>query len=380
MTLLFWICLFLLAYIFQGYLWLLHLLPARQQTARTSSSDWPALTVLLTVHNEAAEIRARLQDLLDQDYPRERLQILVASDGSTDQTDALVESLAEPAITLFRAEGGVGKTATQNLAMAQVRGALVVLTDAGTRFEPGCLKALAAVFADPAVGGATGNLFFRDGDSDIARDQGRYWAFEQRLRARESQLGMLAVATGACLALRRDLFRPMPVALADDCVLPLDLIAQGHRFAFAADARAWDRMPDAPAAELRTRARMTQRDWQGLWHYARLLSPFHQPRYALALWSHKLLRWCAPLWLAGLTLATAANALEPGPWRLVALALALFYLVGLIGLAAARAGRRLPLVHSIGSFLLANLGFALGIARALLGQQITRYPSERVAP
>lgn len=379
MILLFWTCLLLLAYVFQGYLLLLRMLPATQPK-RPALVEWPMLTVLLTVHNEEDEIVARLDNLLDQNYPRERLQILVASDGSSDRTEALVRAHGDPVVSLFRAEGGVGKTATQNLAMAEARGELVVFTDAGTRFEPGCLKALAECFADSSVGGATGNLFFSRGNSGVARDQSRYWAYEQGVRARESQLGLLAVATGACLAVRRELFRPMPVALAEDCVLPLDIVAQGRRFVLAPTARAWDRMPDTSKAELRTRARMTQRDWQGMWHYARLLSPLHHPGYAWALWSHKILRWCSPLWLAGATFATLWLSREPGSWRLVAAAFGLFYGSALVGLLAEHRGWRLPLIHTAYSFLLANLGFGLGLARALLGQTITRYPSERVSP
>lgn len=373
MSYLFWISLLLLTYIYQGYYWLLRLLPVRAPAL--SKADYtPSVTLLLTVHNEAEVIEERLNNLLELDYPAELLQILVASDRSTDETDQLVTAIDDPRVTLFQPEESEGKTDTQNQAVSQASGDILVFTDADTRFDPMFLRALVAPFVDSQIGGATGHLrFHQDAGDGIAENQGFYWNYELKLRARESLMGWLAVGSGACLAIRRQLFLPMQAAYGEDCILPLDVVTAGKRFVFIPDAHAWDRMESTTSGELATRIRMTLRNWQGTWAYPALLNPFRNPGVAVALWSHKLLRWCSPFFLFMATIAAITLAGNGGLYFLAACGFAGFYLMALLGWGAQGMGRRIPLVHTAFSFLLANIGFAMGLLRALRGDQIRRY-------
>jgi len=224
------------------------------------------------------------------------------------------------------------------------------------------------------VGGASGCLHFQRAKEDgIARNQGFYWRYELKLREQESRLGLLAVASGACMAVRRQLFRQMTAAYGEDCILPLDVVSQGATFVHVPQARAVDRMASSQEGELATRSRMTLRNWQGTWAYPHLLNPFKSPGYAFALWSHKILRWCAPLFLATASLAVSLLAAHSLFYGLAAAGFAGFYLMALSGWWAQRRKLRWPLVHTAYSFLLANLGFALGLWRALRGEQIRKY-------
>lgn len=368
--------LLLLVYVYQGYLWLLRLLFVKQRAEPQGYTKLalPSVTLLLTVYNEEKHIEAKLLNMLALDYPSKKLQILVASDGSTDQTEALVTAFDEPRICLFRPAKPIGKTDTQNKAIASAEGEILVFTDAETLFEPGFLKHLVIPYCDPQVGGVGGHLLFRHvSDCGISQNQGFYWAYELKLRLLESRLGLLAVASGACMSIRRKLFQPMISAYGEDCIVPLSIVDQGYRYVQNPEAVATDRMASTEQGEFRTRVRMTLRNWQGTWSYPRLLNPLRHPGYAFALWSHKLLRWSSPFLLLALTFSAVVLAFHWPLFALVCYGLLSFYAMALLGWWAERAGFHLPLAHTAYSFVLANLGFLVGVCRALGGHRVTRY-------
>lgn len=381
---LFWLPALALVHVYFGYEWLLRtaarLAGDTPGPEPTTTAVPPRLSVLLTVHDEEAQVVARLEDLVAQDYPAARLEIVVASDGSTDRTEALVESFAAArpghAIRLVALRPQGGKSQAQNLAMAGLTGEVVVLTDAATRFAPDFLRRIAAAFADPRVGCAGGEVVFGGDGGAVASGQGRYWRSEMTLRACESRLGILAVASGQAMAFRRTLFRPLPAHVGDDCIIPLDVVAAGARVVHLPGALAYDRNETRARRELRARARMTARNWVGTWRHPRLLSPVHHPGYALALWSHKLLRWLSPVLL--LVMGLGALLLADRPFYRLCLAGG----AAVLGLAAAGwvrrdrpAGSRLParLAGFAFAFCLAQLGFLLGLWSVVRGRRIRAY-------
>ncbi|MEW5725539.1 MAG: glycosyltransferase [Thermodesulfobacteriota bacterium] len=373
----FWVSLGALYYIYDGYLRLLSLWSLCRGTApgpAGRSGPPPRLTVLLTVHNEAEAVIGRIENILANDYPAESLEVLVASDGSTDGTDDLVTGFGDPRVRLFRTEGRLGKSETQKQALLHAAGEIIVFTDAGTVFARDFLAKVVQAFADPRVGGVDGHLLIiSDPQSCVSASQGLYWRRELRMRRLESDLGFLAVASGACLAVRREYLRPLPEDVGEDCVVPLDVVGQGARMVHAEEALAYDTMNGETAGEFRARVRMTHRNVLGTWRYRKLLNPLTRPGYALALWSHKMMRWMSPLFLVGLTIAACWLAGRSLFYTLSAAGLALFYIAGLLGCLASRRGARIPVAGTIFSFLLANLGFAYGLARALSGGRVTGY-------
>jgi cellulose synthase/poly-beta-1,6-N-acetylglucosamine synthase-like glycosyltransferase len=392
-VLVFWLGALWLLYVYWGYGQVLRLLAWRSRNGSATAcpgqdrrvppphvaGQKPGLTsvsVLLTVHNEEGVIERRLRNLLAQDYPPEHMDIVVASDGSSDRTERIVEDLARGwPIRLVRTER-LGKSGAQNWAMRSITSEIVVFTDAGAVFDGSCVTAMVAEFDDPAVGCVTAELHHSDAEGAIGQSQSRYWSYELRLRLLESQLRNLAVASGAAMAVRRSLFRDLPAFVGDDCIIPLDVVSQDHRVVHCAAARAWDRMASEESSELRARIRMTMRNWSGTWRYPVMLNPLRQPGYAFALWSHKLLRWLGAFALVAMILA-AAGMVVAGYQRPVAVAFALFLVAGLAGWAGNAAGRALPICGTVYAFLLAHLGFLLGVSKAMFGRRLYAYPSGR---
>lgn len=254
-----------------------------------------SVTVGIAIHDEADEIAARIADVLAQEIDAS-LEVIVASDGSTDGSDEVVRGLAaaDPRIRLLSL-ARAGQTAAQNRILADARSEIVVLTDAETRFEPGCLAALVAPFADPRVGATTGLLLWRNlGDTPTSRHEGVYWRYEQSVRRAESRAGWLTAATGALLALRRELIRPVPEHSSFDHIAPLQVREASRLIVAVPEAVATDRVVERLGDQFRARSRTATRGLAANLAMAGRLSPWRRPSAAIAMWSHKILRWASP--------------------------------------------------------------------------------------
>lgn len=374
---LFWLSLFCVYYIYDGYLRALLLLdrflPRRKEIQ--ANADLPSLTILLTVCNEANEIADRIRNIFDTDYPHTKLQLLVASDGSNDGTDEIVLGIEDERVQLYRSGSRLGKTETQNYAMSMATGEIIVFTDAGTRFRKDFLTEIATPFAVTEIGVVDGHLqFVQNIESGITLSQGYYWNYELRLRQLESRLGMLAVVSGACVAIRKSLFKPMNPSVGEDCLLPLDVVLQGKRVVHAPDAIAIDSMDRDVKGEFRARVRMTLRNWQGTWAYPSLLNPFVYPSYAFALWSHKILRWLSPFFLLTIVMCAFIGSMLGIIMMQVALGfIFLFVLAAFVGWKSETKEIGIPGTRAIYSFLLANAGFFVGVIKAISRSRVTTY-------
>jgi cellulose synthase/poly-beta-1,6-N-acetylglucosamine synthase-like glycosyltransferase len=278
-------------------------------------------------------------------------------------------------VRLVHAEHRVGKSAIQNRAVDTIGASILVFSDADTRFAPGFLTAVVAPFGDPSVGAVQAHLLFVPEDPSAVVGQARYWRAELEIRQLEADLGILAVASGACISVRRELWRPLDPGVGDDCMIPLDVVSQSRTVAYAADAIAHEPADAEFDHVVSTRARMTLRNWQGTWSRAALLDPFRHPGYAFALWSHKILRWLSPIWLLGLTVSAVALpfAAARRARLLPAAAVGAFYSLALVGALARTRSRRVPIGTAVYSFVLANLGFLHGLTKAARGVTISRY-------
>ncbi len=349
--------------------------PCAASFAEQADEALPSITVLLTVHNEDAVIRQRLENILLCEYPPERLSIVVASDGSTDATNSIIRSFCDRGVRLYQSPG-LGKTATQNAAISTIESDVIVFTDADVRFEPEFLRIIARNFSNHDVGAVDGRLLYSSQPTlDVQTCQGYYWNYELRLRDLESQLGILAVVAGCCFALRRSLFLTMDPAIGEDCIVPLDVAALGFKVIHEPAARAWVRLEDDEAMTMRRRVRMTLRNWQGTWTRSELLNPLRSPGYAFALWSHKLLRWLSPVFLATATLSSAVLlATEPSFLTMAAfMPFATLFTLAAFGWFFLNRTIRIPGSGTAYSFVLANAAFVIGIWRAIIGHQIRAY-------
>jgi cellulose synthase/poly-beta-1,6-N-acetylglucosamine synthase-like glycosyltransferase len=331
------------------------------------------VSIIVAVHNEESQIAAKLDDCLRFLSPPDQMEIIIVSDGSTDSTEDIVNEYAQrdARVQLLRAER-VGKSRAQNLAVQHARGEILIFTDAGTRTRPDLLQKLMSNFADPKVGLVTGVVYFGHPGEAVLKGQGFYWRYEFFLRQAESDIGILSTATGTALAMRRELFRPMEPYYGDDCILPLDVRLQRYRVLQDAEASVYDTMPHTMEGELRSRIRMTARNWTGTLSRPALLNPFRFPLTALGLISHKLLRWLTPFILAALFLSSTLLALT-GRFLVLWALQVIFYGSSWIGWNWSRNGRRAGIFAYPFAFCLANVGFFLGMVKVVRNQKYVAY-------
>lgn len=340
----------------------------------TGQSYNPFVSVIIPVHNEEQKIATKLRDCLDLLYPHDRLDIVVVSDGSTDSTAEIVLRLAaeDSRIHWLSSKTRVGKSGVQNLAARHAKGDLLFFTDANTAMPPGVLRTMVENMADPQIGLCTATVLFGRPEDAVEKSQGVYWRYELFLRSAESDLGILATGSGQALLVRRKLFRPLPPCYGDDCIMPLDVRAQGFGVVQEREAAVFDAMPHSIEGELRARIRMTARNWTGTLSRPSVLNPLRYPLTSLGLFSHKLLRWLTPFLLAIIFVSSFTVALfglyRPLWWLQVG-----FYLSALVGWQLTRKQRPAWVFGYCFSFCLANIGFLLGMVKAFRGQQIVAY-------
>ncbi len=375
LAVIFWAATGSLVWVYAGYPVALAVLARLRPIRLEAATPRPDLTVVIAVHNEADQVAERVADALGQERTGARLkEVIVASDGSDDATDAIVADLAgrDPRVRLLRLTRG-GQTAAQHAAIAVAIGEVVVLTDAETRYEPHCLERLSEAFRDPRVGCATGRLEWRNEEATAtASNEGAYWRYERRVRDLESRAGLLTAVTGALLAIRRSAYRVVPVTASMDHLLPLFVREEGLLVVYVPAAVANDRPISGLREQLRNRTRTATRGLAANLLMTRRLNPLRHGGTTVAMWSHKILRWGTP-WLAGIAvLASAALAAAGDPVYATVPILALLGVgAGMTGDVIARRGRRPPRPLALArALLVVNLAFGQAWLNVLVGRQI----------
>lgn len=360
----FWISLALVFYAYAGYPLLVALYARLRGRVPQEGPALPALTVVVAAYNEQDRIAARIRDILEQDYPAERLQVLVVSDGSNDDT-AHAAAIGDPRVTVRALARNGGKALAVNAAMTEVHTPLVAFTDVRQRYAPGALRALVAAFADPRVGVVSGELVIGAAEGGAAEGVGLYWRMEKKLRADEAALGWLHGVTGAVYAMRREVFKPLPAGtVLDDMWVPLQAILAGHWVWMARDAIAHDRASGSEDEEFRRKLRTLAGNWQLMALLPVLWLPWRNPVF-FAWCSHKVARLLVPWALLAALLSAAVHG---GRFYSVALGLQLLaYAAAVLALWQPRLARRIPLMPVAGTFLMLNLAALLSLPASFMG-------------
>jgi peptidoglycan/xylan/chitin deacetylase (PgdA/CDA1 family) len=293
-----------LVYVYVGYPLLLALI-VRVRGARPvrQGARLPPVSLVISAHNEAAVIGRKLENALALDYPRERLEIVVISDASTDGTDAIVsEFSARQGVILRRQPERLGKTAGLNRTLPTLRGEIVVFSDANALYQPDALRMLVRNFADPQVGCVIGEARYVEGNQTAA-DAGErtYWDYEIRLKRLETAVGSMVGGDGAIYAIRARLWKPLPSTAINDFLNPLQIVNAGWRAVYEPAAICHEDTAGAALREYHRRVRIVSRSWRAVFQEPGVLNPFHTGWFSLCLVSHKMLRW-----LTGGFAATAA--------------------------------------------------------------------------
>src|ERR1700723_1331928 len=376
MTYVFWVCLALIAYVYVGYPVLLASGILGKRRPVHVASVAPAISVIIPAHNEEKGIRNKLSNLLSVDYPKDKLEILVGSDGSSDRTEAIVEEFAESGVRLVKSRERIGKSAIQNELVTRFSGAILVFTDADCLLTPDALGLIVQNFADPTIGLVTNCAVILNRDATgVVASEGLYWRYERWLRLQEIDCGMLALLSGSLFRMRRDLWKPLDPNVGDDFVLPLQVALAGYRCVMETRTSAEIVMQSESHSMMSMKMRVISKDLRGLLQNSSSLNPLRTGRVAIGLWSHKLLRWAVPYFLIALVASSFVLA-SHSPYGLFLAAQAIFYIGALAGMLFGTRRFRLPLsvAHS---FCLVNLAALLGTLHCLSSRTTGQWKTAR---
>jgi cellulose synthase/poly-beta-1,6-N-acetylglucosamine synthase-like glycosyltransferase len=375
----FWTCLLLVAHTYFLYpLFLVcasalvqvgrdwrYLRTRRDRRPRTTPGVLPSVTIVIPAYNEEGRLPGKLANLHAIDYPRDRLEVIFVSDGSTDGTNDLLRAVEDPAIQVLVLAARSGKCNALNHAVAAARHDVLVFSDAATLFAPDAIRALVRHFPDPRVGAVCGALEF-EATPESSKTEGVYWGYESMLRLMESRLGITLVASGAIYAVRRSCYPPLPAdTLTDDLVVPLAVRRLGFRVLYDPEARATDFAASNVAGEFTRRVRVATGSFRCLRDLVR--TPM-SPLTAFAFFSHKLLRWVLPFLLLGLLASSVALRGDPF-YRAVLIAQLLFYLWATLGFLGRRRMQEIRYALFAYYLLAIHLAYLVGFLHFLGGRR-----------
>jgi cellulose synthase/poly-beta-1,6-N-acetylglucosamine synthase-like glycosyltransferase len=364
-----WVLVFLgsasvIIYSYAIYPLLLALAPARPRKQPPEPSQWPSVSVVISVYNEEKHIAQRIENLLALDYPSDKLDILIGSDGSTDGTNEFVRNISDPRVRLHAFDQRSGKPGVLNRLVPQARGELLVFSDANAMFATDALRKLARHFSDPHIGGVCGRLILHGDNSET--DEGPYWKLETYLKTRESTLDSCLGANGAIYAIRKSSWSGIPDnTFVDDFVIGMGVREQGLRVIYDTEAVATEELPHSVGHEMTRRIRIGAGDFQALLLCWRSLLPW-RGLYVWSFWSHKVLRWMAPFFMIAALVSNIALLHHPLFAVLLGLQLT-FYGLALVGTLLRK--RKLVLFSAPHYFVTINLALLFGFFRFATGTQ-----------
>ena len=391
-------------YVYLGYPALIALIGLIRNKKIHKGPFEPTVTILIAAYNEQDVIESTLKNKLDLDYPKEKLEIIVISDGSTDKTEEIVRRYEGENVRLVRQEPRAGKTSALNMAAPQAKGEIIALSDANSLWAKDALAKLAGNFADPSVGYVTGKMVYTNPDGSVVGDGSTaYMKYENFLRSAEMGVGSIVGVDGGIDAVRKNLYQPMNPDQLPDFVLPLKVIEQGYRVIYEPDAILKEPSLKEPRDEYRMRVRVALRSLWALWDMRHLLtigrSPSHVrtltpsefppfPRsdapeatpshlltfspsalYAWQLWSHKVLRYMCFIFLLAAYFANLALWSSGVFYKLFFIVQNVCYLGAIISPLLVKAGRKSRVLYLLHYFVLLNLASAHAFIKFLLGQK-----------
>jgi cellulose synthase/poly-beta-1,6-N-acetylglucosamine synthase-like glycosyltransferase len=364
---LFWFSVGVIFYAYFGYPALLFIVSKIKRKHFASDDEYsPSVCLFISAFNEEKVIRRKIENSLDLDYPKERLRILVASDGSTDRTAGIVADYEDLGVELYNSSVRQGKSAVINDVMKEIREDVVVFTDANSLFARDALGHLVRHFADERIGCVVGKLRYADRHmSSVGRGEGVYWRYESRISMLESSLGSVLVANGSIFAIRRRLFCDIYPEVANDFQLPIEIGSRGYAVIYEPKAQALERATIFWHEEFQRKVRIVLR---GITGFSMLAGRFR----GLRLWqffSHKLLRWMIGLFLVT---AFASNAVMYGSSRFYSVVFvlqALFYVLAFNGWRLRKAKRTRKVFYIPFYFTMVNFAAMTGVIRFFLGQR-----------
>lgn len=348
----FWIAAGTVVYTYIGYPVLLYLRSRLSPRPVQRSPFFPTVSIVLAVHNEGQALPAKLVNLAQLEYPQDLIEIVVVSDGSTDDTNRILESRLERNLHAIFLETREGKASALNHALQVAKGEIIFFTDVRQMIEPPALGFLTENFADPEVGCVSGELMLPAAEGSASSNKlGLYWSYEKKIREWESDGNSAAGATGAVYAVRRQLITPLPPeTLLDDVFVPMNVVRQHKRVIFEPRARAWETIYFGVDREFQRKVRTLAGNYQLLQLSPWILFGLHAAWFEFV--SHKLLRLLVPFALIALLVASAMT--HGTFYRICFVSQLAFYALAIVGLLQPKLGVAARAASVAGTFTMLN--------------------------
>jgi cellulose synthase/poly-beta-1,6-N-acetylglucosamine synthase-like glycosyltransferase len=374
----FWLSAAALVYTYAGYPLLLLIVSRLRPREVRRGAFAPAVSVIVTAFNEERDLAAKLEDTLALDYPRELLEIIVASDCSTDRTDEIARAFADRGVRLVRQPQRLGKTAAQNLAVAQARGEIILFSDATSLYGRDVLRVMLPSFADPTVGCVAGRLVYVDpADSRVGRGARSYWSYETFLKKHESHIFSLIGASGCLYAIRRSAYAPLYPEACSDFIIATKMVEQNLRAVYEPAAVCTEETNRQSDRELKMRVRVIAQTFSDLWRHRAMMNPFRSGFFAIQLLSHKVMRYAVPFFLVAILASSGILARYSMLYFILFLGQLGSYLSALGAWVLERAGVHSRMLALPQYFVLSNLAALIAFYQFLRGERYAHWETDR---
>lgn len=376
---LFWLSVLAVAYTYVGYPLLVFIASlVSPRKVKRVDSVFPSVTVIITAYNEERDLAAKIDNTLALDYPKDKIEILVASDCSTDGTEDIVRSFASRDVRLHRQTQRLGKTAAQNAAVELARGDILLFSDATTLYQPDVLRVMVPNFADAEIGCVAGRLIYVNPTaSSVGHGAQSYWGYETFLKRHESRFSSLIGVSGCLYAVRRSAYVPLNPEACSDFIIATKMVEQGLRTIYEPMALCTEKTNDRTNRELPMRVRVIAQTYTDLWRHRGMMNPRRTGFYALQLLSHKVMRYLMPAFLIAILLASAVLARGSTFYLVLFAGQIAFYALAFAGWLLERAGKRSRLLALPHYFVLANLASLLAFNKFLRGERYAYWETAR---
>ena len=374
----FWIAAAAIAYTYAGYALLLILVSTFSSKDVIRGDLTPAVTVVIAAYNEEHALAEKLENTLSLDYPESKLEIIVASDFSTDRTDEIARSFEPRGIKLHRQPERLGKTAAQNAAVEKASGDILLFSDATTYYRSDVLRMLVPSFADESVGCVTGTVIF-DGaaDSAVSRGTRSYWSYEFLLKKHESAITSLIGVCGCMYAVRKSAYLPLYNEACSDFLIATTMVKQGLRAVYEPSAVCVEEPNAKGSKELEARVRIVTQTLADLWRNRDVLNPLRNGFYAVQLLSHKVMRYLVPLFLIAMLVASGALAWNNLFYAVVFIGQVCFYTAAALAFLVARLGGNSRLLAIPQYFVITNIACVVAMVKFIRGERYARWDTVR---
>ncbi len=330
----------------------------------------PSVTVIITAYNEERHLKAKVENTLALDYDKDKLEVIVSSDCSSDRTDDIACAFAPRGVKLHRQTQRLGKTAAQNAAVEKATGDILLFSDATTLYQSDVLRAIVPNFADPTVGCVAGRLIYVDpGQTNVGRGARSYWDYEVFLKQCESSVYSLIGVSGCLYAVRRSAYVPLYNEACSDFLIATKMVEQHLRAIYEPTAICTEETNQVGHKELRMRVRIITQTLTDLWRHRAMMNPLRSGFYAVQLISHKVMRYLVPIFLLLLLVTSMVLAPVSRLYAVAALAQIFFYLAALAGWAFERAGKQIRLLALPQYFTLANVAALIAFYKFIRGER-----------